>query len=168
MLPPRRIEVNARASRGRAAVTVFVLAGALICAWVAACTTAAVAPATLTTRVQVLDAPVDPAVYRVTVRWQGDAPDDREALLLERCARVAEAAGGRTFYVVNASERLAHPEWLVEGGVDSPTLIVPESEIAGGGALSALIRVFGRERAPEGFRLYDVQRVLHGSRHGSA
>ena len=118
----------------------------------------------------VTDVPLDTNVYRVTVRWRGSrAPGDLEERLLERCAEVTARAGAHYFFIVNATAPIANTAWLKEGSVAAPTFVVPGGEGSpGSGTLLAVIRVFRRERAPEGYPLYDAARVLHDRREGTA
>jgi len=108
----------------------------------------------------VADVAVEPGLFRVTVRWPGDPPEDRAALLLERCAQLTVHAGGSMFFVVNASEPPGHSEWLNALGVDAPVMLVPVQALTAGGSLTALVRVFPAGREPSGYRLYDAKQIL--------
>jgi hypothetical protein len=115
---------------------------------------------------RVADAPLDPGVYRVTVPWPaGAAPQDPEILLLVHSAELDRRAGAQYFFVVNATEPILNTRWLAEGSVATPTQISPapqrDPEAApAGGSLSAVIRVFRSGQAPQGYPLFDVQRIL--------
>ena len=161
-----RVRPSARAARG-AGRLLWPLGAALLAALLLGGCVAGQPGDAGPTRVWVLHVTVEPALYRVTVRWTGPPPAYRETLLLERAAKLAAQAGAATFFVVNASEPLAHPEWLAPQAVYSPTMVIPESEIPDGGALSALIRVFAQESPPGGLRLYDAQRILRDRKGGS-
>jgi hypothetical protein len=111
-------------------------------------------------RVWVLHVTVEPGVYRITVRWSGAAPAYREALLLERAARLAAAADAPAFAVLNSSEPLGHAEWLAPQAVFLPIPLVPAHDVPDGKGLTALIRVFPGTSPPDALRLYDAQRIL--------
>lgn len=135
----------------------------------AACTTAPRPERAGPLPLRVSNAALDPDVFRVTVLWpEGEPPPEREALLLERCAELTKRAGARYFFIVNASEPIAHAQWLKAGAIVAPTLVIPQESPGAGGILSAVIRVFRAPQAPEGYPLYDAERILRERRRGVA
>jgi hypothetical protein len=108
----------------------------------------------------------DADVYRITLSWREDAPPDLEERLLKRCAQVALREGARYFYVVNADFDVRNEEYLKPGSRLTPVFRVPAPEPEPGGAspprtsATVTIKLFGAGQEPEGYRLYDVERVL--------
>ena len=143
----------------RAGMMAVLAALLLAVALLAACVSEEPAPSR-PPAVWVLHVTVEPGVYHITVRWAGPPPPYREALLLERAARLAAQAGARYFAVINATEPVAHPEWLAPQAVYAPLPVVRPSDLPEGAALSALIQVFAGESPPDALRLYDAERIL--------
>jgi hypothetical protein len=159
--PARVPQDLAAAPQARVAGTLRGLLGAalLLAALLGACVTEQPGDAA-SRQVWVLHVTVEPGVYRITVRWSGAPPPYREALLLERAARLAAAAGAPAFAVLNSSEPLGHAEWLAPQAVFLPIPLVPAHDVPDGKGLTALIRVFPGASPPDGLRLYDAQRIL--------
>jgi len=107
-------------------------------------------------------------VYRVVARWQGAPPADLEDRLLVRCAEVVERDGGTTFFIVNADFEVTNTAFLAAGSPVTPVFRVPEEMPAEGakdqppGQSSAMItlKFFRGGKAPAGYRLYDVEKIL--------
>ena len=124
--------------------------------------------------VKVTDVALDPGVYRITVRWPARMQvPNAEALLLIRGAELAQKAGARSFFIVNASAPIQNTQWLVEGSMVAPTQIVPLSQSLAemempDGMLVAIIRVFRSSAAPKGYPLYDAERILRERSKGAA
>jgi hypothetical protein len=112
-------------------------------------------------------------VYRVIVRWQGAAPADLEDRLLVRCAEVAQREGGTTFFLVNADFAVTNTAFLKEGSPVTPVFRIPEelpadempaegvqAQAEPGASARVTLKVFRPGKAPVGYRLYDVAKIL--------
>jgi hypothetical protein len=107
-------------------------------------------------------------VYRVILRWQGAAPRDVEDQLLVRCAEVAQRDGGTRFFIANADFEVTNTAFLAEGSPANPVFRVPEEkpaegvkdQSAGSGSAMVTIKLFRSGKAPAGYRLYDVEKIL--------
>lgn len=106
-------------------------------------------------------------VYRITVHWQGAPPADVEERLLTRCAELARREGAATFFVVNADFDLTNTTFLAEGSPLTPVFRVPEAprtpdsgEPPPRTSLTVTIKLFRPGQAPQGYRLYDVEKIL--------
>jgi hypothetical protein len=107
-------------------------------------------------------------VYRVIAKWQGAPPGDLEERLLVRCAEVARQDGGSTFLVVNADFDVTNTAFLKDGSPVTPVFRVPvdRAEDAPKGKAAApvsamvTIKLFRPGKAPVGYRIYDVNKIL--------
>ncbi|HEX7928710.1 MAG TPA: hypothetical protein VF678_14035 [bacterium] len=111
-------------------------------------------------------------VYRVIAQWQGAAPSDLEDRLLVRCAEVVRQDGGTAFLVVNADFEVTNTTFLQDGSPTTPVFRIPaassddasKAQPAAPVSATVTIKLFRPGKAPAGYRLYDVGKILRQHR----